>query len=391
MKAKYDVIVIGAGPIGIYVSFKLAQAGFSVLAVEEDACIGKPRFCTGLIGKEAFDRFDLPKEAIENEFNSAWINSPLGFKVCLKTKDSQVYVTDRTKFDQGLYHRAEKAGVKFLMNCHCQRLRVNDSYVEGGIRFDGSIIKVRSEIAILATGIKYNLHRLSGFKAPENFLDCSQVQVCGEFGDNIEIFLGNRVAPHSFAWTVPLKGNKLRIGISTRQNSPLFLKSFLNYLKSKGRIDKSLSTEIMRRPIPLEPIKKTYNNRILVVGDAAGQVKPTTGGGIYFGLLCADLAAKAVSGAFKKKNFKATSLRHYETAWKKEIEFDMTMSIYLRKLLANFNDKQIDGLVRFLSEEPIQQLIAKYADFNHHGRFIKELIKFPLFWKSFYQILATRG
>ena len=69
----------------------------------------------------------------------------------------------------------------------------------------------------------------------------------------------------------------------------------------------------------------------------------------------------------------------------------MTMSIYLRKLLANFNDEQIEKLVRFLSEEPIQQLIAKYADFNHHGRFIKELIKFPLFWKSFYQILATRG
>lgn len=389
MNSKYDVLVIGAGPVGIYASLKLAQSGFSVLAVEEDACIGKPRFCTGLIGKEAFDRFDLPKEAIENEFNSAWINSPSGCKVCLKTKNSQVYVTDRTKFDQGLYWRAQKSGVKFLMDCHCQGLKVNDNYVEGDIRLDGSSIKVRSEIAILATGVKYNLHRSLGFSAPGNFLDCSQVQIRGEFSDNIEIFLGNRVAPHSFAWTVPLKGNKLRIGISTRQNSPLFLKSFLNYLKSKGRIDKSLTSDIMRRPIPLEPIRNTYNDRILVVGDAAGQVKPTTGGGIYFGILCADLAAKAVSGAFKKKNFKAISLRHYETAWKKEIEFDMTMSIYLRKLLANFSDEQIDELVSFLSEEPLRQLIEKYADFNHHGRFIKELIKRPIFWKKFYRILTA--
>lgn len=390
MKTKYDLIVIGAGPIGIYASLKFAQAGLSVLALEEDACIGKPRFCTGLIGKEAFDRFDLPKEAIENEFNSAWINSPLGFKTCLKTKNSQVYVTDRTKFDQGLYLRAVKAGVKFLMNCHCQGLKIDHNYVQGDIRFDGSHIKVRSEMAILATGIKYNLHRLIGFRAPANFLDCSQVQICGVLGDNIEIFLGNRVAPHSFAWSVPLKGNKLRIGISTLQNSPLFLKSFLNYLKSKGQINKSLSTEIMRRPIPLEPIKNTYNDRILVVGDAAGQVKPTTGGGIYFGLLCADLAAETVSGAFKKKNFKAIYLRHYETAWKKEIEFDMTMSIYFRKLLTNFNDTQIEKLVRFLSEEPIQQLIEKYADFNHHGRFIKELIKRPIFWKNFYKILTAK-
>ena len=87
MKTKYDVVVIGAGPVGIYASFKLAEAGLAVLAVEEDTCIGKPRFCTGLIGKEAFDKFDLPKEAIENEFNSAWINSPLGSKACLKTKN----------------------------------------------------------------------------------------------------------------------------------------------------------------------------------------------------------------------------------------------------------------------------------------------------------------
>jgi digeranylgeranylglycerophospholipid reductase len=390
LKTKYDVVVIGAGPVGIYASFKLAQAGLSVLAVEEDVCIGKPRFCTGLIGKEAFDKFDLPKEAIENEFNSAWINSPLGLKACLKTKNIQVYVTDRTKFDQGLYCRAEKAGVKFLMGCHCSGIKIDDSYAEAGLRIDGSSIKVRSEMVILATGVRYNLHRLLGFSPPANFLDCSQVQICGEFGDNIEIYLGNRVAPHSFAWTVPLKGNKLRIGISTRQNSPEFLKSFLNYLKSKGQINKSVTSGMMRRPIPLEPIKNTYNDRILVVGDAAGQVKPTTGGGIYFGLLCADLAAKTAIGAFKKKNFKAFSLRHYETSWKKEIGFDMTMSIYFRKLLTNFNDEQIEELVRFLSEEPVKQLIEKYADFNHHGRFIQELTKRPIFWKNFYKMLTTK-
>jgi digeranylgeranylglycerophospholipid reductase len=389
LNPKYDVIIIGAGPVGIYTSIRLAKEGLGVLVIEEDLEIGKPRFCTGLISKEAFDKFSLPKEAIENEFYSAWVFSPLGSKVCLNSKKIKVYVTDRTRFDFGLYNRALDAGVKFLLNCFCRGIVLNNDYVQADIIFEGEPRTVRSEVVILSTGIKYHLHRNLGFAPPANFLDCSQIQLSGKAGEDIEIFLGNSVAPHSFAWLVPLKKEKLRIGISTRKDSPLFLKSFLNYLESKGYIGAE-KADVIRRPIPLEPIKKTYNHRVLVVGDAAGQVKPTTGGGVYFGLLCADLAVQTVMKSFKEKDFSEKSLRHYEINWKKTIEFDLTMSIYLRKLLANFNDGQIEELVKFLSQKAVQQLIEKHADFNHHGRFIKELIKFPPFWKSFYQILATK-
>ena len=276
-----------------------------------------------------------------------------------------------------------------MLSCYCAGLRINNDYVEANITFNKEPRTVRSEVVILSTGIKYNLHRSLGFAPPASFLDCSQIQLPGKSEENIEIFLGNSVAPHSFAWVVPLKEEKLRIGISTRKESPLFLKSFLNYLESKSYI-RAEKADVVRRPIPLEPIKKTYNPRVLVVGDAAGQVKPTTGGGIYFGLLCADLAVQTIIESFKKKDFSEKFLRHYEINWKKKIEFDLTMSIYLRKLLANIKDEQIEELVKFLSQEIVQQLIEKHADFNHHGKFIKELIKFPPFWKSFYQILATK-
>ncbi len=389
LNSKYDVVIIGAGPIGIYTSIKLVQNGLRTLVLEEDAQIGKPRFCTGLISREAFDRFDLPREAIENEVNSASIFSPLGSKVNLKNRTIQVYVTDRAIFDQGLYRQAKGIGVEFVLNCHCLGLEIHDDYVRERIIFDGTETTIKSDVAILSTGIKYNLHRSVGFSPPANFLDCSQTQVLGESDGNIEILLGNSIAPHSFAWIVPLKDKKLRIGISTRKNSPSFLKSFLKYLQLKGRINQE-SFDIVRRPIPLEPIKHTYTSRILVVGDAAGQVKPTTGGGIYFGLLCADLAAKTIIDAFKKKDFSKNLLRHYEINWKKKIAFDMTMSIYFRKLIAHFNDEQIEELVKFCSQESIQRLIEKYADFNHHGRFIQELIKIPAFWKSFYQMLTTK-
>lgn len=389
LHSKYDVTIIGAGPVGIYTSIKLAKGGLRVLVIEEDTQIGKPRFCTGLISKEAFDKFSLPKEAIEDEFSSAWVFSPLGSKVCLESKKILVYVTDRTKFDFGLYNQAKEAGVEFLLNSYCRGIKINNDYAEEFISSDGASSIVKSEMVVLSTGIRYNLHRSLGFAPPANFLDCSQIQLSGKSGGDIEIFLGNSVAPHSFAWVVPLKEEKLRVGISTRKDSPLFLRSFLNYLQERGYINAE-KIDIMRRPIPLEPIKKTYNCRVLVVGDAAGQVKPTTGGGIYFGLLCADLAADTVIGGFKGKDFSEKYLRRYEINWKKQIEFDLTMSIYLRKLLTNFNDQQIEALVRFLSQETVQQLIEKYADFNHHGKFIKKLIKFPPFWRSFYQILASK-
>jgi len=241
----------------------------------------------------------------------------------------------------------------------------------------------------LATGIKYNLHRSIGLATPVNFLDCAQVQVAGEPNAEIEIFVGNSIAPRSFAWIVPLKNKNLRIGLSTYQNSPLFLKSFLKNLKLKGRI-KEDNLHFMRRPIPLGAIRNTYTDRLLVVGDAAGHVKPTTGGGIYFGLLCADLAIETTIAAFKAKDFSSNFLRRYEINWKKKIEFDLTMGLYLRKLVVYLNDEQIEKLFRFCSEEPIQRLIEKYANFDHQGRFIKELIKEPVFWKMLHQILSRK-
>jgi geranylgeranyl reductase family protein len=384
----YDVVTIGAGPVGIYTSIKLAQHGLQTLVIEEDAQIGKPRFCTGLISKEAFNRFDLPKEAIEAEFDSAWVFSPLGSKLCLKTRDIQVYVTDRTKFDQGLYNRAKEKGVEFLLACQCTGFSIDNNHIETQISYDGITTTVKSQVVILATGIKYNLHRAIGLTPPLNFLDCSQIQLPGKSDGNIEIFLGNSIAPHSFVWVVPLNKKRLRLGISTLKNSPSYLKSFLKYLRLKGRISKENPDDIIRRPIPLEPMKNSYTSRVLVVGDAAGQVKPTTGGGIYFGLLCADLAAKTIIEAFRKSDFSKKFLRHYEINWKKEIEFDLVMSIYLRKLIANFNDEQIEKLVRFCAQDSIQRLIEEYADFNHHGKFIKELIMNPAFWKNLYQILT---
>jgi geranylgeranyl reductase family protein len=386
---KYDIVIIGAGPVGIYASIRLAEGGFRVLVIEEDAQIGRPRFCTGLISKEAFDRFDLPRESIENEFYSAWVFSPLGSTIHLESKAIQVYVTDRAIFDQGLYRRAKEKGVEFLLDCRCIGLRINDNYVEKKIVLGGTQTTVKSEVVILTTGIKYNLHKCVGLAYPVNFLDCSQAQVSGSSDGEIQIFLGSLVAPNSFAWIVPLREKKLRIGLSTYKNSDIFLKSFLKNLRLKGRISEQ-NPEIIRRPVPLGVIKNTYASRVLVAGDAAGQVKPTTGGGIYFGLLCADLAAQTIVGAFKKRDFSAKFLSHYEIKWKQKIEFDLTMGLYLRKLLAYFNDEQIEKLVQFCAQDSIQKLIEKYADFNHHGRFIKELIKKPAFWKNLHQIFAAK-
>ena len=385
---KYDVLVVGAGPIGIYTSLKLATEGLRVLVVEEDVQVGKPRFCTGLISKEAFREFFLPDKSIENEFRSAWVFAPSGLKLYLKDK-TPVYATDRTVFDQSLYRMAKSAGVEFLLKCHCSVLKINNDGIEAKVVFDGTQTIINAEVGILATGIKYALHRGIGLTLPPNFLDCSQVQVTGKSEGTIEIYLGNSVAPHSFAWVVPLKKNQLRIGLSTHQNSPLFLKSLFKKLISEGRL-KGGNFNIMRRPIPLGTIKNTYTERVLVVGDAAGQVKPTTGGGIYFGLLCADLAAETIISAFKKNNFGKNFLRRYEVNWKKRIEFDLTMGLYLRKLVARINDAQIEELFRFCSEEPIRKLIEKYWDFNHQGKFINELIKRPEFWKGIYQIFTVK-
>jgi len=381
-----DVVVVGGGPIGIHTAIRLADSGIDVTIIEDDAVIGKPRWCTGLISEDVFEKFDISKSSLQRRVSSARVVSPFGSEMKFNNDKMQVCVIDRTKFDQELYKEAKERGVKFLLNSHCLDIKIGESCAELFIKSKGEHFVIRTKLCVLATGIKYALHNKLNLGLPDHFLDSIQSEFRTTDVNGVEVYLGSVFAPKSFAWVVPVEPGLSRIGVSSDANSYSYLMKLLDSSYLKDRATKTSKLRIVKRPIPVGTIRKTFSSRLLVVGDAAGQVKPISGGGIYYGLLASNIASDVIIEAFKQKRFDESFLSIYETKWKKKIGFELTIGLWMRNSFSNCTDEQIDSLVQLCSQPNILRIFEKYDYFNKHGKLFNTLVKKPTFWSTIYKM-----
>lgn len=375
-----DVVIVGGGLSGCFSAIQLARAGLKVLVIEEHPRTGDPRYCTGIIGKEAFNRFDLPLTPIQDSYSSAIFYSPLGSYVRVSQDSAQAYILNRAEFDNELAQTALSAGADFFYSTRCIHFESEPDHVTVTLQEKSGLIKtLRARTVILSSGTYYGLHPKIGINRPSQYLDTAQVEVdaCGIM--EVEIYFGRNIAPGSFAWASPLPHGRARIGLSTYRNAKYHLDQFLTSESFKGRLPKQ-PIHIKRKVIPIQPLKKSYGKRFLIIGDAAGQVKPTTGGGIYYGLVSAWLASQNILEAFKKGCFEEKHFALYQEAWKKEIGKELKIGSITRKMLRHITDHQIDSLIRFLQRKESLELIQKHADFDWHQNIILALSKDPSFW-----------
>jgi flavin-dependent dehydrogenase len=187
-----------------------------------------------------------------------------------------------------------------------------------------------------------------------------------------EIHVGRDIAPGSFAWVVPINPAKARIGMTTQENADLFLQAFLNNPRIRNRI-RNHNPRIKVDVIPIRPIGKSFRERVLVVGEAAGQVKPTTCGGIYYGLISADLASETIGEAFVKGRFDDDILNGYERRWKRKLGGELEIGYHFRRIFSGIKDRQIDRLFEILNSDGIAPLIRSKAQFDWHKDLILAL------------------
>ncbi len=379
-----DVVVVGGGPAGSYTAYQLAKSGLTVLVLEDHKTIGKPRFCTGVIGKEAFNRFDLPHKSIQREIKKAKFYSPLGSILEISRDKTEAYVVDRTIFDQGIAHKAMDEGASYLLSTRCYDIDIKKDYVRVKIETRGESFIFKARVCVLAAGINYRFHEKLGIGKPVNFLDCAQTELPARDFFSMEIYLGNEIAPESFAWAVPVSSDLVRVGVSTTKKNSLHLIEKLlkkDFIRTRiDRIDKK-DIHIKRKVIPYGIAKKSYGDRLIVVGDSASQTKSTTGGGILNGLICSSIAAETIISAFEKGGFDHKNLKSYESRWKRQIGHDMRMGLYARKIFKQFADSHIESLVRLCNINEMHSILKKFADFDRHSCFLVEFMKQPIFWK----------
>lgn len=368
---KHDVIVIGAGPVGSYTAFLLARKGINVGLFEKNETIGENVNCSGIISKECYDRFSLPERSVIRPVKKIKAYSPSGNYIQYNSEYPLAYIVDRSSFDKEINKRANNSGVTTYLGSKVKYIGNTQKSFCIRVVSKNSEEEFNSRVGIIATGFEFNNLFLNRTKF-KDFLFGVQTEVDFENNDNVEVFLGKNIAPGSFSWVIPSVKGYAKIGMLVKSRPVDCLKNFLNSHLISPRV-KSWDGVMKCSPVPIKPIQKTYYERTLIVGEAAGQVKATTGGGIYFGLICAEIAAQTVINSFKNNNFTEEYLKVYENKWKKILSTELKAGLILRNIFSKLSDRQIDRLLDLAKRDGIMPII-KNSGFDWHKEIIYYMI-----------------
>jgi digeranylgeranylglycerophospholipid reductase len=274
----HDIIVVGAGPVGSYTACLMAKEGLDVGIFERNPSIGSDVNCTGIISGECLKRFDLPGEAITGVINSIRGIAPSGNYIRYQSASPLAYIVDRRLFDFELNKMATDKGATTYLNAKVEEIDLAAGYFRIRVNAGGEKKEVGARAGVIATGLE--LRSFPGiFRKPVKFLYGVQTDVRMEDVGDVEVYFGKNIAPGSFGWVVPVDGESAKIGLIVEKTPVEFLKRFLGHPLISKRIC-SHGHKIRCSPIPLRRVPKTYAERLVIVGEAAGQVKTTTGGGI---------------------------------------------------------------------------------------------------------------
>jgi len=326
------VAVIGAGPSGSHAAYRLAKAGYVVELFEEHKEIGLPIACTGLVTKSLYDFVPRDKYYIINEMKSAKLISKRNSAVVPLHED----IICRHKFDKWMAKRAESAGAKIFTNHRLAEINKNElAFIS-----NGKTIKKEFDIIIGADGPISQTAKSAGLYGNRKFWIGMQVTIEGRFKkDQFEAYFGD-ICPEFFAWVVPESNTLARVGIATLpENEPK--KHFDAFIKKIGGKIKATQAG----PIPWHKPKKVSKNSIYLVGDAAGLVKATTGGGIITGIWSSEILADCI---INKKNYEWSLL---------PLRFELMLHNKLRSMLNKFKDRDYDELLRLISTDNVKEVL----------------------------------
>lgn len=373
-----DVAIVGAGPAGLLTATRLAEAGLDVVVLEEHASVGAPVHCTGIVSLEAAELVKIPDDVILGRLAHARFVGPGGAvseHAWHATDGEAILVIDRGSFDAGLARYAGEAGAEVRPGA-----RVHDIAVHaGGVALRTAAGVVAARACVLACGVSYRLQRQLGLGLPGLAIHTAQTEIGGRPADAVEIHFGRSVAPDGFAWIVPVTRAgqaRLKIGVMAAGNAGAWLTAFLDRPQVRARLLEEPRPPV-RRLLPLRPIARTFAARVLVVGDAGGFTKPTTGGGIFYSLLTASLAAETLIEAFATDRLDAAALAAYEQRWQARLGGELRVADWLRTLVTRSTDAEIDRLVGALGATDVCPLIRRAARFNWHRDLIVALLGQP--------------
>jgi digeranylgeranylglycerophospholipid reductase len=373
---RYDFLIVGGGPVGCRAAYKLAIAGHQVAVLEKNSSIGGPVCCTGIVSRDCLKRFSIPQELVLKELSSAVVHSPSGKIIRLERKDVQAAVIDRGAFNAWMARQAQDAGADYLLAHNVTDIQVNPDGVVATVDRRGKKDYFTARAMVLACGFGTHLPEKLGSGKAREWTAGAQTEVQARDLKEVEIYLGKDIAPGFFGWLVPCGESTALAGLMAKEDADGRLDRFLSLLKDEKKIA-FVKGKPLYRGITLMPPRATYKHNVLLAGDAAGQVKPLTGGGGYFGLLCADMAAEALHASMEAGDFSVPRLSAYEKEWKRLLERELRLGGWAHRLYGKMSDARIESLLAMAER---RGLIASLENspqigFDWHGSAMLQVLR----------------
>jgi digeranylgeranylglycerophospholipid reductase len=385
-----DAIVVGGGPVGSYAALNLAKLGVEATVFEEHSTIGFPSHCAGHISIKSLSSmglYPLPKGIVENTFCAANFHSPLGSKFSIRLSCPVTLALDRARFDQFLADQAQNAGARLVLGSCVQSLLLKDGFVKGvNIRqTDGSEEKVYSKIVLDAEGVSSRLLRQAGLKtlktgglvyAVEAEVDTVQdVEL-----DTVEVYFGKSYSPGFYGWLIPRPDGSAKVGLATNHGDPReYLKRLMfKHPVASKQLSKAKITQLGYHVITLGgPINKSYADGFLAVGDCASQVKPTTGGGVIFGLTAAKAASDVASQAIARGDVSSNALQTYQKRCNELLKFDFLVMLRIRRFLDSLSDQRLDEMLRVCGKLGVDKALRDVDEIDFQGKMLLTAVRKP--------------
>jgi digeranylgeranylglycerophospholipid reductase len=382
----YDAVVVGAGPAGSATAAEIAQGGFRVLLLEEHREIGIPLHCSGLVTPRTLDEVEVGHDLVVNYVVGAQVYAPSGRTLSLGDGQIRALVIDRVGLDRALAVKAQERGAELVMKARV----ISVEHDRGGInvRVDrqsksaGTIV-VRARLLVGADGVSSRVARFLGMDGPVEMVHAlgAEGTLPGAEEQHVQVFVGTSVAPGWFAWTIPLGNGRVRLGVGTSNGvKPVeylrrMVETYPDQLKGWQ------ATRWTGGIIPLWSRRKIVQDNVMLVGDAAGQVKPTSGGGIYPSLVSAKLAAGVARMALAHEDLTEHILGQYSQAWEKNFGGEYQRGQDLRRVFTTMDDGDFDRLLALFGKKRLLNLVNRYGDIDFPGGLFQRLTKLaPALW-----------
>ena len=355
---EYDVVIAGGSISGLVSAREIAKKGHSVLVLEEGFEIGTPDHCGGLVSKSALHELGIEptQKTFDSVINSALIYSPGGKHVEINSKKQEVVVINRRELDKQAARQAEQAGAE---------IRVKTGFKERtnrGVRTSVNDIECKILVDCRGVGALINNQR-------DGILSSAQYEIYADWiqDGKVEVYFDQIKYPGFFAWIIPSGNGVGKVGVAGKDiNVSNIIEQFL---KNKGRYS---TIRKIFAPIWIKgPIKNFISGNAVIAGDAAGQSKPTTAGGIYSCGIGGLLAGSAITKYLETNEY--SQLQQYQKLWNDKFGKEFEKQRLARKILERVNNKTIDMIFDTITPKIVSEISNK-DDFDFHATSIVKLL-----------------